>query len=244
MNAQARFPTRPILLFFGTLLIASSSLSQSASSTMIMSIAAASFTPENSLETYDTDVLSQARFATGAAISFPAVLVGSFSLPNGAVLDELTFDVYDNDPSYNVEVHIHNCLSGGPCLLPDILQTTGQPGWTTLTTGPYGGVSDNANSFYLLRVLLDPGTGPGLTMFQRAVAYYHPQVSPAPATATFNDVPTDNPYFQFVEAIAAAGITAGCGAGNYCPDAAVTRGQMAVFLAKALGIYWPPVSAN
>jgi hypothetical protein len=76
-------------------------------------------------------------------------------------------------------------------------------------------------------------------MFRKAVLYYRLQPSPAPATATFLDVPTNSPYFQFVEALAAAGITAGCGGGNYCPDAPATRGQMAVFLARALGIYWP-----
>jgi hypothetical protein len=61
-------------------------------------------------------------------------------------------------------------------------------------------------------------------------------VSPAPATATFLDVPTDNPYFRYVEALVASGITAGCGGGNYCPNSSLTRGQMAVFLAKALGL--------
>ena len=65
------------------------------------------------------------------------------------------------------------------------------------------------------------------------------QVSPAPGSATFNDVPTSSPQFQFVEALVAAGITAGCGGGNYCPNNPVTRGQMAVFLAKALGLQWP-----
>ncbi len=64
------------------------------------------------------------------------------------------------------------------------------------------------------------------------------QVSPAPATATFNDVPTNHPFFQFVEALASSAITAGCGSGNYCPDAPLTRGQMAVFLSKALGLHW------
>ena len=61
-------------------------------------------------------------------------------------------------------------------------------------------------------------------------------VSPAPATATFNDVPTDHPFFQFIEALYASGITAGCQASPplYCPDNPVTRGQMAVFLAKVL----------
>lgn len=61
-------------------------------------------------------------------------------------------------------------------------------------------------------------------------------VSPAPPTATFNDVPTNHPFFKYIEALAASGITGGCGSGNYCPDNPVTRGQMAVFLAKALGL--------
>ena len=63
-------------------------------------------------------------------------------------------------------------------------------------------------------------------------------VSPAPATATFNDVPTNHPFFQFIEALSASGITGGCNSAPplYCPDSFVTRGQMAVFLAKALGL--------
>ena len=71
--------------------------------------------------------------------------------------------------------------------------------------------------------------------------YYSLQVSPAPGTATFNDVPTSDPAFQFIEAFGAAGITGGCSVSPplYCPDANVTRRQMAVFFAKALGLYWP-----
>ena len=63
-------------------------------------------------------------------------------------------------------------------------------------------------------------------------------VTPAPPTASFNDVPTSHPYFQFIEALKASGITGGCQASPplYCPDNPVTRGQMAVFLAKALGL--------
>ena len=64
-------------------------------------------------------------------------------------------------------------------------------------------------------------------------------VSAAPQVATFNDVPTDHPFFQFVEALNASGVTGGCGNNNYCPDAPLTRGQMAVFLSKALGLHWP-----
>jgi hypothetical protein len=68
---------------------------------------------------------------------------------------------------------------------------------------------------------------------------YKLQVSPAPAVATFADVPTTHPFFQFIEALVASGITAGCGGGNFCPDTPLTRGQMAVFLAAALGLHFP-----
>jgi soluble lytic murein transglycosylase-like protein len=39
-----------------------------------------------------------------------------------------------------------------------------------------------------------------------------------------------------IQAIADAGITAGCGEGEYCPAGEVTRGQMASFLARALNL--------
>ncbi len=79
----------------------------------------------------------------------------------------------------------------------------------------------------------------GSVKFNEVEIRYHRVVSPAPPTATFDDVPTTDPAFQFVEALAASGVTAGCGGDNYCPDAPLTRRQMAVFLSKALGLHWP-----
>ena len=67
---------------------------------------------------------------------------------------------------------------------------------------------------------------------------YKLQVSPAPATATFADVPTNPSYFRAIEALAASGITQGCGGGNFCPNQPVTRGELAKFLANALGLHW------
>jgi S-layer homology domain len=64
------------------------------------------------------------------------------------------------------------------------------------------------------------------------------EVSPG-LTQTFADVPASDPAYDHIEALAASGITAGCAGGNYCPDANLTRRQMAVFLAKALGLHWP-----
>lgn len=57
----------------------------------------------------------------------------------------------------------------------------------------------------------------------------------APAGATFADVPTADPFHPFIERIYALGISAGCASSplRYCPDAAVTRGQIAAFLDRS-----------
>ena len=70
---------------------------------------------------------------------------------------------------------------------------------------------------------------------------YNLQLSPAPVTPTFTDVPISDPAFQLIEAFNSAGITAGCNLSPpmFCPDDNVTRRQMAVFIAKALGLDWP-----
>ena len=53
---------------------------------------------------------------------------------------------------------------------------------------------------------------------------------PPPATGVFDDVPVSSNFAPWIEQLAAEGITAGCGGGNYCPDGANTRAQMAAFL--------------
>jgi hypothetical protein len=70
--------------------------------------------------------------------------------------------------------------------------------------------------------------------------FYKLQISPDPSTATFADVPVGHPFHRFVEALYASEITGGCGNGNYCSDAPITRGQLAVVLAGALGLHWAP----
>jgi S-layer family protein len=79
----------------------------------------------------------------------------------------------------------------------------------------------------------------GSTKFNNVYITYSRQVSPAPATPTFADVPTSDAGYQYIEALNASGITGGCGNGNFCPNATVTRRQMAIFFAKALGLHWP-----
>jgi len=63
---------------------------------------------------------------------------------------------------------------------------------------------------------------------------------------TFDDVPLDHWAYSFVETLAATGITAGCGGGNYCPASSVTRAQMAVFLERGMrgSNYSPPAATG
>ena len=59
-------------------------------------------------------------------------------------------------------------------------------------------------------------------------------VPPACTGAVFTDVPcTGGTFDPWIEELASLGVTGGCGGGAYCPDAPVTREQMAVFLLKA-----------
>ena len=55
---------------------------------------------------------------------------------------------------------------------------------------------------------------------------------PACTTPMFADVPATSPFCRWIEELARRGIVAGCGGGNYCPAAPVTREEMAVFVLK------------
>jgi sulfopyruvate decarboxylase TPP-binding subunit len=53
----------------------------------------------------------------------------------------------------------------------------------------------------------------------------------------FADVPASNPFARYIEHLYDHGVTSGCATSprRYCPDDSVTRGQMAVFLLRAIG---------
>jgi len=72
---------------------------------------------------------------------------------------------------------------------------------------------------------------------ERALGVFSP---PTPTRQTFFDVPSTRQSYPFIEDFAQRGITSGCGGGNYCPDSAVTREQMAIFIERALGVFSPP----
>jgi hypothetical protein len=59
--------------------------------------------------------------------------------------------------------------------------------------------------------------------------------SPAACKGRFIDVPIGHPFCGLIEKLAADGITGGCTPTEFCPDAPVTRGQMAAFIEAAIG---------
>ena len=159
-------------------------------------------------------------------------------VPAGAMIDMLggsictggtgsmTVALFDGETFGNLAVMLGSFTTSsntGSCFIEEtsVDQLYGQP---------------NQHPLYI--VIHWEGPMDGTMRFNDIFLRYHLTVSPAPATATFNDVPTNHPFFQYVEALASSGITAGCGNGNFCPDQPLTRGQMAVFLSKALGLNW------
>ncbi len=68
----------------------------------------------------------------------------------------------------------------------------------------------------------------------RALAGGDENIPTGPAVATFSDVPTDHWAFKWVEYAHANGIVAGYDDGTYRPTVEVDRGQMAVFIARAI----------
>ncbi len=62
----------------------------------------------------------------------------------------------------------------------------------------------------------------------------------------FTDIPFAYWANNHIESLYRAGLTGGCGAGAYCPEASVTRAQMAVFIEKGLhgSDFNPPTAAG
>jgi hypothetical protein len=172
-------------------------------------------------------------------------------LPSGVEIQFLDLYYYDADPVNDISAVLYAYSGGTPDSGPpavDALTTTsssGSPGYDYAYSPAFG-------LFYTVNnnVALDPaGAQLEITIvapvassdlrFKAVDLWWMRQVSPAPAVQTFNDVGPGDFGFQYIEALAAAGITGGCGGNNYCPNNPLTRAQMAVFIAKALGLYWP-----
>jgi hypothetical protein len=181
----------------------------------------------------------------------PVPFVLPLRLPDGAEVRGLcayTNDIDGHGPTTISLVAVKLVPGGGgdPDVVTvpgSVVQTTTGAGYASYCTGSMSytlqnardldgdSIPDNVAYYLLVQPGFHAGIGGVLVTWAR-------QVSPPPDTPTFGDVPASDGAFAHIEALAASGITAGCGRGKFCPDVLLTRRQMAVYLARALGLHW------
>ena len=108
---------------------------------------------------------------------------------------------------------------------------TSNVGWIDITSGSPG----SGNGTVQYSVLANPGPtirNGTITIADHVFTVYQ--------GIDFVDVPTADPFYTDIGKLSARGITLGCGDGNYCPNDAVTREQMAAFIMRARGELNPP----
>jgi hypothetical protein len=214
----------------------------------VLQLPAAAFVPKSSTTQYEY-LPPGYVYLTAPGTQATNQLWAPVTLPSGARIQSFGLTFYDADGSNDVSATLRAFTHGTP-------DTGGSPSFFDIVSAASTGCCGTgyASAAADHTVLNDAAHDPDASLYVVVVNFpaatsdlafkgvdvrWQRQVSPAPGAASFNDVPASDPAFQYVEALAASGVTAGCGGGNFCPDAPLTRRQMAVFLAKALGLHWP-----
>jgi hypothetical protein len=183
------------------------------------------------------------------------IVYAPLSLPDGARITQICLYARNEDPSNVVDLGLQQVKLPADGETPSVGDVPGSLIVADFHFG-FGTVCTDASFQYEFHQVVDvDGDGTADLTAHRLWAFipqgtfalggaritWHRQVSPPPATPTFADVPASHPFFQYIEALYASGITGGCATSpaRFCPDAPLTRAQMAAFLAKALGLHWP-----
>ena len=203
--------------------------------THVKTIPASAFVPVNAFTVNNMGVsLSGDGTVCNDYVGGTCRFSAGIDLPSGARIVGIDVEACDNTNFGQVELVAKACPVGAACAIMASLYTINSPGCVTSVN--FAHTVENAGEYYPLFIAISDGT---ISIAFRAVRIrYQLQVSAPPPTASFNDVPDGYPNRDAIEALYAAGITQGCGANNFCPDNPVTRAQLAVFLARALGLHW------
>jgi hypothetical protein len=179
------------------------------------------------------------RYFGAGAVPYMAAPV---RLPSGVAIEAIQISHCSaNDGDLVLALHdngVGGSGGGGGTIIAGPMVMGAGCGLSILHINPYTYATSLGHPLYLVAHFAG-GQTDGTAKFNNIAIHYRRQVSPAPAEASFADVSTTDFGFQYIEALAASGITGGCGGGNYCPDHPVNRRQMAIFIAKALGLTWP-----
>jgi len=205
--------------------------------TSVYTIPFESFMIDNGADAALIDTSFYRRFCRGLC-----TLDASIQIPTGALITSFEVEACDTNADLGWSaVFFYLEKNSDSFIVPTgaLISSEGTPGCTTQAAAlsPPVTIANNNNTYQF--EWNNTGATDSSVSLRAVSIFYRLQISPAPATATFSDVPTSHPFFPYIEALGDSGITAGCGGGNYCPDNPLTRGQTAVFLSKALGLYWP-----
>ena len=197
------------------------------------------FTPFDSGTTWSdlgfTSSTNLGRFSTVAGGQFAGVV----HLPSGALVTSIELDYCNTNTGASTVDLIaftsdQNGGSVGSLFTP--ISGPANTGCSSVSATGLSYTVDNKHGHLVLDVVT--GAGDGTTSFGGVIVGYKLQVSPAPGSPTFTDVQPGDFGYQQIEALVAAGITGGCGGGNFCPTRNITRAEAAIFFAKALGLQW------
>jgi CSLREA domain-containing protein len=181
-----------------------------------------------------------------ADVTPPTVVSIVRANPSPTSSASVNFTVTFSEPVYGVTVSAFTLTKTGVtgAAVSGVSSDSGSSRTVTVNTGSGNGtirldlvdtdaILDTAN-LYL------GGTGAGNGNFTGGETYL---VTKSP---TFADVPFNYWSWSFIERLASAGITGGCGGGNYCPDTSVTRAQMSIFLERGMNgsTYTPPAATG
>ncbi len=178
--------------------------------------------------------------------------------PYGTWLTTLALGDFDGNSSLDAVVGNGNILSGGFMLLRNANRAVVIPGAPTAAPGQRidlvaeasglgqltyawrkGGVplSDGGaiSGSHTATLTIDPASFADAGSYDVIVTDSCGSTgsNSASLSVEFADVPASSPFHADILTVAIAGITAGCGGGNYCPASPVRRDQMAVFLLKS-----------
>ena len=81
-----------------------------------------------------------------------------------------------------------------------------------------------------------PVTREQLAVFVLATREGSGWVPPGCTAPPFTDVPVTSGFCRWIAELVRRAVVSGCGGGNYCPEAAVTREQMSVFISMTFGL--------
>ena len=162
-----------------------------------------------------------ADFAPGFQNAAPPVVC-----PNTA------FDLYQTLMNYG-SIYSHN----------HSIQIETPPGWALASSNPQrlGSLPPNGRGYVSWSVISPPSGTHLLSVGGTSDSYNETIVIPSSTflidvkSPSFEDIPCSHPFYGWIERIRESGITAGCSPGLYCPDAPVTRKQMAVYIITAMG---------